>query len=144
MHSKYYSFQTMKKETGTKMSKSTESIQAKLGTIRANGANVAMFENIVVKGANAMSTKLRQISSISVANAMKVTIQPFDHSQIKNIEEAVCNSGLQLRAECSDDGVLNIHVIQTYFTYFEHCSCQTMNFDSPSASTVYLFLPSKM
>ncbi len=81
------------KDTETRMSKSMDSLNHNLGSIRTGRANAAMIEDIQVEAYGSMMP-LNQVASISVPEARMLMVQPWDKGSLKAIEKAIMTSEL--------------------------------------------------
>lgn len=80
-------------DTELKMKASIESLKTKLTTIRAGRANPAMLNGIMVPYYGA-PTPLQSVANITVPEARKLFIKPFDRSVLKDIERAINEANL--------------------------------------------------
>ncbi len=79
--------------TEEKMNKAIENLKEKLTTIRAGRANPQMLNGInVVYYGN--PTPIQSVANITVPEAKKIFIKPFDKSAIKDIEKAINEANL--------------------------------------------------
>ncbi len=85
------------------MSKAMERLLRELARIRAGRANPAMLDEVKVDSYGAMMP-LKQVGTISVADARLLVIKPFDRNTIAAIEKAINNSQLGLNPQ--SDGVV--------------------------------------
>ena len=74
--------------TKSKMSKSVESFEGELSTVRTGRANPLILDKVVVDYYGA-PTGLRQLAQVSVAEGTTLVITPFDKTIIKDIEKAI-------------------------------------------------------
>lgn len=90
-----------KKRMMEKMDVSIEHLKGELSGIRTGRASLILFDSIQV---NYYGTKtpLKQIATLSIPESRTVTIQPWDISQMQEIEKAILASGLGLTP--SNDG----------------------------------------
>ena len=79
---------SLKKEFNADASKVTEWLNAEFAKVRTGRANPAVFYGIKVDNYGA-KTPLNQVANISVPEPRKITIKPFDASQIKAIVAAI-------------------------------------------------------
>lgn len=75
-------------DTEKKMIATIESLKSKLTTIRAGRANPAMLNGIMVN-CYGMATPIQGIANITVPEARKLFVKPFDKSTLKDIERAI-------------------------------------------------------
>ena len=81
------------KETQDHMKRCVENLQKQLSSIRTGKASPALLEGIMVE---AYGTKmpLNQVATLAAPEPRLLTLQPFDASQIGNIEKAIQASNL--------------------------------------------------
>ena len=91
------------KDLDIKMASSIEHFEKELQTIRTSRANPAMLENIFIY-AYGSKTPLSQLGNISSPDSSMLTIQIWDASLIKNIENAILESNLGINPQI--DGTL--------------------------------------
>ncbi len=84
-----------------RMSKSVESTQHELSTVRTGRASPALLDRVAVDYYGAQ-TPLNQLATISAPEARLITVQPYDRSSIKAIEKAINESDVGLNP--SNDG----------------------------------------
>ena len=84
-----------------KMTKSINSLNSELATIRAGRANPHILDKLTVDYYGA-PTPLQQVANITVPEARMIQIQPWESSLIKGIEKAILVSDLGLNP--SNDG----------------------------------------
>ena len=85
----------VKKKMLEKMDVSLDHLKGELSGIRTGRASLALFDPIQVNYYGT-PTPLRQIATLSVPESRLVTIQPWDITQIQEIEKAILSSGLGL------------------------------------------------
>ena len=81
-----------------KMTNSIEHFEKELQTIRTSRANPSMLENIFID-AYGSKTPLNQVGNISSPDSSMLTIQVWDASLIKNIENAILESNLGINPQ---------------------------------------------
>ena len=81
-----------------KMGSSIEHFEKELQTIRTSRANPTMLENIFVD-AYGTKTPLNQLGNISTPDSSMLTIQVWDTSLIKNIENSILESNLGINPQ---------------------------------------------
>ena len=86
-----------------KMDNSIDHFEKELQTIRTSRANPTMLENIFVD-AYGSKTPLNQLGNISSPDSSMLTIQVWDASLLKNIENAILESNLGINPQV--DGAL--------------------------------------
>lgn len=91
-----------------RMRKTVEGLKTELAAIRTGRATPAIVEHVRVDYAG-MPMPINQIAGISVADAKLLVIQPWDKSNIRNIEKAILASDLGL-TPVSDGNVIRINI----------------------------------
>ena len=86
-----------------KMASSIEHFEKELQTIRTSRANPTMLENIFIE-AYGSKTPINQLGNISSPDSSMLTIQIWDASLIKSIENAILESNLGINPQV--DGTL--------------------------------------
>ena len=86
-----------------KMHSSIEHFEKELQTIRTSRANPSMLENIFID-AYGSKTPINQLGNISSPDSSMLTIQIWDVSLLKNIENAILESNLGINPQV--DGAL--------------------------------------
>lgn len=79
----------------SKMTKTLESLEKELSTVRAGRANPHILDKITVDYYGA-PTPLQQIANVTVPEARMIQIQPWEASLIKEIQKAILSSDLGL------------------------------------------------
>lgn len=80
-------------DTEKKMLATIESLKTKLITIRAGRANPSMLNGIMVSCYGA-SSPIQSIANVTVPEARKLFIKPFDKSLLKEIEKSINEANL--------------------------------------------------
>ena len=81
-----------------KMASSIEHFEKELQTIRTSRANPTMLENIFIDAYGA-KTQLNQLGNISSPDTSMLTIQVWDMSLVKSIENAILESNLGINPQ---------------------------------------------
>src|SRR5919206_2898039 len=89
------------KETRPRMEGAVEDLRKKLGTIRTGRAAVSLLDNVTVEYYGT-PTPLNQMASVHAPEPNLLTVQPWDMSQLKEVESAIRNADLGLNP--SNDG----------------------------------------
>jgi ribosome recycling factor len=89
------------KETKPKMQSTIEDLKRKLGGVRTGRANITLLDNIVVDYYGTL-TPLNQMASVSVPESQLLAVQPWDATQIGEIEKAINSANLGINP--SNDG----------------------------------------
>ena len=79
----------------SKMTKTLESLEKELSTVRAGRANPHILDKITVDYYGA-PTPLQQVANVTVPEARMIQIQPWEASLIKEIQKAILSSDLGL------------------------------------------------
>ena len=82
----------------SKMSSAVLHLEKELNSLRTSRANPAMVDNIFVD-AYGSKTPLNQLGNISIQDASTITIQVWDTSLIKSIENAISESNLGINPQ---------------------------------------------
>ena len=82
-------------EVEDKMAKSIESLKDRLTNIRAGRANPSMLDTVKVNYYGT-DTPLNQVANISVPEARKLQVKPYDKSCLSDIEKAIYEADLGL------------------------------------------------
>ena len=90
-------------ELKAKMDSSIKHLEKEFQTIRTSRANPSMLENIFVEAYNS-KTPLNQLGNISTPDSSMLTIQVWDNSLLKNIENSIRESNLGINPQI--DGTL--------------------------------------
>ncbi len=100
--------ETVRKDMMAQMEKSIEALKANLVKIQTGRANPAMIEDIHVSYYGAM-TPLKQMATIAAPDANLLVIQPYDKSQMSEVEKAILAADLGLNPQ-SDGMVIRVKV----------------------------------
>lgn len=85
------------------MEKAIERLKRELSRVRAGRANPALLDEIKVDSYGTL-TPLKQVATVSVADARLLVVKPYDRNTIAAIEKAINNSQLGLNP--NNDGVV--------------------------------------
>lgn len=85
------------------MEKAIERLRRELSRVRAGRANPALLDEIKVDSYGSLMP-LKQVATVSVADARLLVVKPYDRSTIAAIEKAINNSQLGLNP--NNDGVV--------------------------------------
>ena len=94
---------TIKAQTEERMKKTIKALQDELAGLRTGRASAAVFDKIRVDYYG-QKTPLSQVATISVPEARLIVIEPWDKTQLGEIEKAIQMSELSLNP--SNDGKL--------------------------------------
>lgn len=89
------------KEISTRMDGAIEHLKRELSGLRTGRASLSLLDSIRIDYYGT-PTPLKQVANLSVPESRLITIQPWDPTQIKDIERAIQASGLGLTP--SNDG----------------------------------------
>jgi len=81
-----------------KMNSAVSHFEKELNSLRTSRANPSMLDNILVD-AYSSRTPLNQLGNVSVQDANTITIQVWDSSLIKSIENAITESNLGINPQ---------------------------------------------
>ena len=85
-------------DINSKMSSAVLHLEKELNSLRTSRANPSMLDNIFVDAYGA-KTPLNQLGNISVQDANTITVQIWDASLIKGIENAITDSNLGINPQ---------------------------------------------
>ncbi len=85
-------------DLANKMNSAVSHFEKELNSLRTSRANPSMLDNIFVE-AYGSKTPLNQLGNISVTDASTITIQIWDSSLIKQIENAITESNLGINPQ---------------------------------------------
>lgn len=94
-------FSDAKKKMVEKMEASLQHLKGELSGVRTGRASLVLFDSVQVNYYGT-STPLKQIATLSIPDSRTVLIQPWDTSQLPEMEKAILGSGLGLTP--SNDG----------------------------------------
>jgi ribosome recycling factor len=86
---------TLKKQMTEKVESSLTHLKTELSGVRTGRASLVLFESLMVSYYGTM-TPLKQVALLAIPESRSVTIQPWDISQIHEIEKAILSSNLGL------------------------------------------------
>lgn len=85
------------------MSTATDRLVRELAKVRAGRANPALLDGVRVE-AYGVQMSLKEVATVSTADARMLIVKPFDAGNLSPIEKAIMNAGLGLNP--SSDGVV--------------------------------------
>ena len=88
----------------SKMTKTLESLEKELSTVRAGRANPHILDKITVDYYGA-PTPLQQVANVTVPEARMIQIQPWEASLIKEIQKAILSSDLGLNPNTDGNSI---------------------------------------
>jgi ribosome recycling factor len=91
------------KETRPRMESAIDDFRRKLATVRTGRASVSLLDSVMVDYYGTL-TPLNQMASVHAPEPQMLTVQPWDPTQLGNIEKAVRGADLGLNP--SNDGKL--------------------------------------
>lgn len=100
--------ETVRKEMMSQMDRSIEALKSTLVKIQTGRANPAMIEDIQVSYYGAM-TPLKQMATIAAPDANLLVVQPYDKTQMAEVEKAILAADLGLNPQ-SDGMVIRVKV----------------------------------
>jgi len=89
------SLEKIYQEAERKMQSSIEAFKKQLNTVRTGRASTAILEGIVVNYYGS-SLPLNQVATISTPESRLITVQPWDHSLLPEIEKAILKADIGL------------------------------------------------
>src|SRR6266545_2070613 len=98
--------QNVVKDLETRMQAAVDLLAREFGGVRTGRASTALLDNLRVEAYGTL-TPLNQLASLSVPDPRTLVIQPWDASQIGNIERAIHKSDLGITPS-SDGKVLRL------------------------------------
>ena len=91
------------KETKPRMEAAIEDVRRKLATVRTGRASVSLLDTVMVDYYGS-ATPLNQMASVHAPEPQMLTVQPWDPTQLGNLEKAIRAADLGLNP--SNDGKL--------------------------------------
>ncbi len=98
------------KDTEDQMKKTVEAFRKELASVRAGRANPALLEKVLVQYYG-VPTPINQLATIAVPEPRLLVIQPWDKTQLGNIEKAIMKSDLGIMPT-SDSNVIRLVIPQ--------------------------------
>ena len=95
-------------DTNERMTKTIESFQRDLSSVRTGRANPNMLDRVMVNYYGS-PTPVNQIAGISVVEGRQLVIKPYDKSSIKDIEHGIYEADLGLTPQ-NDGEIIRIMV----------------------------------
>lgn len=99
---------TVVEDVKKSMDKTIKSYKVYLSTVKTGRARASLFENIMVESYD-QKMPIKQLASISIPEATRIIIQPWDTSIIKNIEKAIMKANMGLTPQ-NDGKVVKINL----------------------------------
>jgi ribosome recycling factor len=93
--------QAVQKDFETRMQAAIDALTREFASVRTGRANAALLDAVRVEAYGNM-TPINQVASVSVPDPRTILIQPWDASQLKEIEKGIVKSDLGLTP--SNDG----------------------------------------
>jgi len=100
--------ETARKDMMASMDRSIEALKSNLVKIQTGRANPAMIQDVQVSYYGAM-TPLKQMATIAAPDANLLVVQPFDKTQMAEVEKAILAADLGLNPQ-SDGMVIRVKV----------------------------------
>jgi ribosome recycling factor len=91
------------KETGPRMESAIDDFRRKLATVRTGRASVSLLDSVMIDYYGT-PTPLNQMASVHAPEPQMLTVQPWDQTQLANVEKAIRAADLGLNP--SNDGKL--------------------------------------
>src|SRR5580765_3004313 len=91
------------KETGPRMESAIDDFRRKLATVRTGRASVSLLDAVMIDYYGT-PTPLNQMASVHAPEPQMLTVQPWDQTQLGNVEKAIRVADLGLNP--SNDGKL--------------------------------------
>lgn len=87
-----------------KMQKALEVLKGDLGTVRTGKATPALVENVVISAyGGSAKMKIMELATIAVSDPHTITLTPFDHSIIGEIQKGIQEANLGLGASVNGE-----------------------------------------
>eukprot|EP01041_Mallomonas_annulata_P005360 gene5360-10711_t len=102
-----FEFKPFKKGIEDKMTKSLESIQSQMNTLRAGQANPGILDRVVVDYFGA-PTPLSQLARVGTSGGQQLVVEPFDKTLVSAIDKAIQMAGLNLNPTNDGSGIIRI------------------------------------
>jgi ribosome recycling factor len=93
--------QAVQKDLETRMQQAVDVLTREFAAVRTGRANAALLDGVRVE-AYGNSTPINQVASVSVPDPRTIMIQPWDTSQLKEIEKGIVKSDIGITP--SNDG----------------------------------------
>lgn len=100
--------ETVRKDMMANMDRSIEALKSTLVKIQTGRANPAMIEDVQVSYYGAM-TPLKQMATIAAPDANLLVVQPYDKTQMAEVEKAILAADLGLNPQ-NDGMVIRVKV----------------------------------
>ncbi|CAB9514347.1 Ribosome-recycling factor [Seminavis robusta] len=102
------SIELVEEDVKERMAKSVESVKMNLSTVRTGRANSAMLDRVKV-AYYGVDTPLNQLASISVSSAQQLSVDPYDKSQMGEVEKAIIEADLGL-TPTNDGNMIRVNI----------------------------------
>ncbi|HEX7787055.1 MAG TPA: ribosome recycling factor, partial [Methylomirabilota bacterium] len=93
--------QAVLKELETRMQQAIDALAREFGAVRTGRANASLLDTVRVEAYGNL-TPINQLASVSVPDPRTIVIQPWDATQLKEIEKGIAKSDLGITP--SNDG----------------------------------------
>jgi ribosome recycling factor len=93
--------QAVLKELETRMQQAIDALAREFGGVRTGRANASLLDSVRVEAYGNL-TPINQVASVSVPDPRTIVIQPWDATQLKEIEKGIAKSDLGITP--SNDG----------------------------------------
>ena len=91
-----------------RMSKSVDSVVQNMGTIRTGRASPAILDRVKADYYG-VETPINQMATIAVPSAQQLTVDPFDKSQLGEIEKAIMEADIGLTPQ-NDGNIIRLNI----------------------------------
>ncbi len=99
---------TVRRDMLDHMDRSLEALKSNLSKIQTGRANPSMIEDVIINYYGAM-TPLKQMATIAAPDPNLLVVQPYDKTQMKEVEKAILGADLGLNPE-NDGHVIRVKV----------------------------------
>lgn len=99
-NSALYNFSSFKK----RLDEASSWLRGEFSSIRTGKASLAILDGIKVNSYGSL-LPLNHVASITIEDPRTIRVLPWDKNQVRDIEQAIINSGLGLSVNVSDVGV---------------------------------------
>mgnify|MGYP001616574009 CR=1 FL=1 len=100
--------EVLKKQMTEKIDAALSHLKTELSGVRTGRASLVLFESLMVSFYGTLNP-LKQIASLAIPESRSVTIQPWDISQIHEIEKAILSSSMGLTPQ-NDGRVIRVPI----------------------------------
>lgn len=90
----------IKKDAGTRMAKSIDSLKQEFGKIRTGRAHSSLLDHVTVEYYGS-EVPIKQVASVSAEDARTLAVTPWEKSMVPAVEKAIISSDLGLNPSTS-------------------------------------------